>query len=123
MTKPHRQPKNRSLTNRWRIRSLIARTGIIAVTVTIAGAVMGLMGIVGTGAVAVAITRVESGIVGGTLAGGAAWMGCNGIANLLQGDVNRGSLFLGISVVSFLFASILFIKSVEEIENSLPNYR
>lgn len=123
MTKSPRQPKNRSLTNRWRIRSLIARTGIIAVTVTIAGAIMGLMGIVGTGAVAVGITRVESGIVAGTLAGGAAWMGCNGIVNLLQGDVSRGTLLLGISLVSFLFASILFIKSVEEIEKSLPNSR
>ncbi|HBE16025.1 MAG TPA: hypothetical protein DEG17_16300 [Cyanobacteria bacterium UBA11149] len=123
MIKPHQKPKNRSLTNRWQVRSLIARTGIIAVTVTIAGAVMGLMGIVGTGAVAVGITGVESGIVAGTLAGGGAWMGCNGIVNLLQGDVSRGSLWLGISLVSLLFASILFIKSVEEIEKSLPNSR
>ncbi len=118
--------------SRRRIKKLIARAGVTAVTVTTAGALIGLIGgadagavaVAGTAATAIAATRGEAGIVAGAVAGAAAAIGANGIVAFLGGDTLRGiGLFLVSGVILGLTAIGFFI-TVEQIEQlSVTSFR
>ena len=107
-----------------RVRNLIARAGVTAVTVTAAGALTGLIGgadagavaVTGTAATAIAVTRGEAGIVAGSVAGAAAAIGASGIVTFLGGDTLRGIVLFLVSGVILGLTAIGFFIAVEEIE-------
>ncbi|MEQ9553258.1 MAG: hypothetical protein RIM23_27005 [Coleofasciculus sp. G3-WIS-01] len=106
---------------RRKVISLIARSGGSAIAVTLAGAFVNWVGVAGTGTVAVAITRADTGVLAGVLAGISAVVGCEGLVRLFQGEIGRG-LALGIgSVVGLGFAAIAFFEVVKGIETSGEN--
>lgn len=118
--------------SRRRVRNLIARGGVTAVTVTLAGALTGLMGgadagavaVAGTAATAIAATRGEAGIVAGAVAGAAAAIGANGIVTFFGGDAIRGIVLFLVSGVILGLAAIGFFIVVEEIEKlSVTSFR
>ncbi|MEQ8753612.1 MAG: hypothetical protein RID09_08850 [Coleofasciculus sp. G1-WW12-02] len=101
--------------------TLFARSGGAAIAVTFAGAFFNWVGVAGTGAVAVAITRADTGVLAGVLAGISSVVVCEGLVRLFQGDIGRG-LALGIgSVVGLGFAAIAFFEVVKGIETSGEN--
>ena len=110
--------------SRRRVRNLIARAGVTAVTVTTAGALTGLIGgadagavaVTGTAAAAIAATRGEAGIVAGSVAGAAAAIGASGIVTFLGGDTLRGIVLFLVSGVILGLTAIGFFIAVEEIE-------
>lgn len=110
--------------SRRRVRNLIARAGVTAVTVTTAGALTGLLGgadagavaVTGTAATAIAATRGEAGIVAGAVAGAAAAIGASGIVTFLGGDTLRGIVLFLVSGVILGLTAIGFFIAVEEIE-------
>lgn len=110
--------------SRRRVRNLIARAGVTAVTVTTAGALAGLLGgadagavaVTGTAATAIAVTRGEAGIVAGSVAGAAAAIGASGIVTFLGGDTLRGIVLFLVSGVILGLTAIGFFIAVEEIE-------
>jgi uncharacterized protein YjbI with pentapeptide repeats len=110
--------------SRRRVRNLIARAGVTAVTVTTAGALTGLIGgadagavaVTGTAATAIAVTRGEAGIVAGAVAGAAAAIGASGIVTFLGGDTLRGIVLFLVSGVILGLTAIGFFIAVEEIE-------
>lgn len=110
--------------SRRRVRNLIARAGVTAVTVTMAGALTGLIGgadagavaVTGTAATAIAATRGEAGIVAGAVAGAAAAIGASGIVTFLGGDTLRGIVLFLVSGVILGLTAIGFFIAVEEIE-------
>lgn len=110
--------------SRRRVRNLIARAGVTAVTVTAAGALTGLIGgadagavaVTGTAATAIAVTRGEAGIVAGSVAGAAAAIGASGIVTFLGGDTLRGIVLFLVSGVILGLTAIGFFIAVEEIE-------
>ena len=110
--------------SRRRVRNLIARAGVTAVTVTTAGALTGLLGgadagavaVTGTAATAIAVTRGEAGIVAGSVAGAAAAIGASGIVTFLGGDTLRGIVLFLVSGVILGLTAIGFFIAVEEIE-------
>ena len=110
--------------SRRRVRNLIARAGVTAVTVTTAGALTGLIGgadagavaVTGTAAAAIAATRGEAGIVAGAVAGAAAAIGASGIVTFLGGDTLRGIVLFLVSGVILGLTAIGFFIAVEEIE-------
>jgi uncharacterized protein YjbI with pentapeptide repeats len=110
--------------SRRRVRNLIARAGVTAVTVTTAGALTGLIGgadagavaVTGTAATAIAVTRCEAGIVAGSVAGAAAAIGASGIVTFLGGDTLRGIVLFLVSGVILGLTAIGFFIAVEEIE-------
>ena len=110
--------------SRRRVRNLIARAGVTAVTVTTAGALTGLIGgadagavaVTGTAATAIAVTRGEAGIVAGSVAGAAAAIGASGIVTFLGGDTLRGIVLFLVSGVILGLTAIGFFIAVEEIE-------
>jgi uncharacterized protein YjbI with pentapeptide repeats len=110
--------------SRRRVRNLIARAGVTAVTVTTAGALTGLIGgadagavaVTGTAATAIAATRGEAGIVAGAVAGAAAAIGASGIVTFLGGDTLRGIVLFLVSGVILGLTAIGFFIAVEEIE-------
>jgi uncharacterized protein YjbI with pentapeptide repeats len=110
--------------SRRRVWSLITKAGAIAIAVTLAAALGGLTigsvgsasAVVATASVAIAVTRGETGIIAGAIAGTAAVIGAGGIIAFLGGDVSRGLLlFLGSGVI-LAFAAFLFIQTVTELE-------
>ena len=103
---------------RRKIISLITRSGGAAITVTLAGAFVNWVGMAGTGVVALAISRVDTGVLAGVLAGISAIVGCEGLVRLFQGEIGRG-LALGIgSAIGLGFAAIIFFEVVKEVESS-----
>lgn len=110
--------------SRRRVKNLIARAGVTAVTVTTAGALTGLIGgadagavaVTGTAATAIAATRGEAGIVAGAVAGAAAAIGASGIVTFLGGDTLRGIVLFLVSGVILGLTAIGFFIAVEEIE-------
>jgi len=103
---------------RRKIISLITRSGGAAITVTLAGALVNWVGVAGTGVVAVAISRVDTGVLAGVLAGISAFVGCEGLVRLFQGEIGRG-LALGIgSAIGLGFAALIFFELVTEVESS-----
>ena len=110
--------------SRRRVKNLIARAGLTAVTVTTAGALTGLIGgadagavaVTGTAATAIAVTRGEAGIVAGAVAGAAAAIGASGIVTFLGGDTLRGIVLFLVSGVILGLTAIGFFIAVEEIE-------
>jgi uncharacterized protein YjbI with pentapeptide repeats len=110
--------------SRRRVKNLIARAGVTAVTVTTAGALTGLIGgadagavaVTGTAATAIAVTRGEAGIVAGAVAGAAAAIGASGIVTFLGGDTLRGIVLFLVSGVILGLTAIGFFIAVEEIE-------
>ena len=110
--------------SRRRVRNLIARAGVTAVTVTAAGALTGLIAgadagavaVAGTAATAIAATRCEAGIVAGAVAGAAAAIGASGIVTFLGGDTLRGIVLFLVSGVILGLTAIGFFIAVEEIE-------
>lgn len=117
---------------RRRVRTLIARAGVTAVSVTLAGALMGLIGgadagaaaVVGVAATAIAATRAEAGIVAGAVAGAAAAIGASGIVTFFGGDVMRGIVLVLVSGVMLGLTAIGFFIAVEEIEKlSVTSFR
>lgn len=110
--------------SRRRVKNLIARAGVTAVTVTAAGALTGLIGgadagavaVTGTAATAIAATRGEAGIVAGAVAGAAAAIGASGIVTFLGGDTLRGIVLFLVSGVILGLTAIGFFIAVEEIE-------
>ena len=110
--------------SRRRVKNLIARAGVTAVTVTTAGALTGLIGgadagavaVTGTAATAIAVTRCEAGIVAGSVAGAAAAIGASGIVTFLGGDTLRGIVLFLVSGVILGLTAIGFFIAVEEIE-------
>jgi len=118
--------------SRRRVRNLIARAGVTAVTVTTAGALTGLIGgadagavaVTGTAATAIAVTRGEAGIVAGSVAGAAAAIGASGIVTFLGGDTLRGIVLFLVSGVILGLTAIGFFIAVEEIEKlSVTSFR
>ena len=118
--------------SRRRVRNLIARAGVTAVTVTTAGALAGLLGgadagavgVIGTAATAIAVTRGEAGIVAGSVAGAAAAIGASGIVTFLGGDTLRGIVLFLVSGVILGLTAIGFFIAVEEIEKlSVTSFR
>ena len=114
--------------SRRRVRILIARAGVTAVSVTLAGALMGLIGgadagaaaVVGVAATAIAATRAEAGIV----AGAAAAIGASGIVIFFGGDAIRGIVLILVSGVMLGLTAIGFFIAVEEIEKlSVTSFR
>ncbi|MGL5058506.1 MAG: pentapeptide repeat-containing protein [Microcoleus sp.] len=114
------------------VRTLIARAGVTAVTVTLAGALTGSIAgadagaaaVVGVVATAIAATRGEAGIVAGAVAGAAAAIGANGIVIFLGGDTIRGIVLFSVSGVILGLAAIGFFIVVEEIEKlSVTSFR
>jgi uncharacterized protein YjbI with pentapeptide repeats len=114
------------------VRTLIARAGVTAVSVTLAGALMGLIGgadavavaVVGVAATAIAATRAEAGIVAGALAGAAAAIGASGIVTFFGGDTIRGIVLVLVSGVMLGLTAIGFFIVVEEIEKlSVTSFR
>ncbi len=115
-----------------RVRTLIARAGVTAVSVTLAGALMGLIGgadagaaaVVGVAATAIAATRAEAGIVAGAVAGAAATIGASGIVTVFGGDAIRGIVLILVSGVILGLTAIGFFIAVEEIEKlSVTSFR
>jgi len=111
--------------SRRQVRNLIARAGVTAVTVTMAGALTGLIGgadagavaVTGTAATAIAATRGEAGIVAGAVAGAAAAIGASGIVTFFfDGDTLRGIVLFLVSGVILGLTAIGFFIAVEEIE-------
>jgi uncharacterized protein YjbI with pentapeptide repeats len=110
--------------SRRRVKNLIARAGVTAVTVTTAGALTGLIGgadagavaVTGTAATAIAATRGEAGIVAGAVAGAAAAIGASGIVTFLGGDTLRGIVLFLVAGVILGLTAIGFFIAVEEIE-------
>ncbi|MEG4328560.1 pentapeptide repeat-containing protein [Microcoleus sp. herbarium5] len=118
--------------SRRRVRNLIARAGVTAVTVTAAGALTGLIAgadagavaVAGTAATAIAATRCEAGIVAGAVAGAAAAIGASGIVTFLGGDTIRGIVLFLVSGVILGLTAIGFFIAVEEIEKlSVTSFR
>ena len=118
--------------SRRRVRNLIARAGVTAVTVTTAGALTGLIGgadagavaVTGTAATAIAVTRGEAGVVAGSVAGAAAAIGASGIVTFLGGDTLRGIVLFLVSGVILGLTAIGFFIAVEEIEKlSVTSFR
>lgn len=118
--------------SRRRVRILIARAGVTAVSVTLAGAVMGLIGgadagaaaVVAVAATAIAATRAEAGIVAGAVAGAAAAIGASGIVTFFGGDAMRGIVLFLVSGVMLGLTAIGFFIAVEEIEKlSVTSFR
>lgn len=118
--------------SRRRVRILIARAGVTAVSVTLAGALMGLIGgadagaaaVVGVAATAIAATRAEAGIVAGAVAGAAAAIGASGIVIFFGGDAIRGIVLILVSGVMLGLTAIGFFIAVEEIEKlSVTSFR
>ncbi|MEG4488668.1 pentapeptide repeat-containing protein [Microcoleus sp. D2_18a_B4] len=118
--------------SRRRVRNLIARAGVTAVTVTAAGALTGLIAgadagavaVAGTAATAIAATRCEAGIVAGAVAGAAAAIGASGIVTFLGGDTLRGIVLFLVSGVILGLTAIGFFIAVEEIEKlSITSFR
>jgi len=118
--------------SRRRVRTLIARAGVIAVSVTLAGALMGLIGgadagaaaVVAVAATAIAATRAEAGIVAGAVAGAAAAIGASGIVTVFGGDTIRGIVLVLVSGVMLGLTAIGFFIAVEEIEKlSVTSFR
>jgi len=118
--------------SRRRVRNLIARAGVTAVTVTTAGALTGLIGgadagavaVTGTAAAAIAATRGEAGIVAGSVAGAAAAIGASGIVTFWGGDTLRGIVLFLVSGVILGLTAIGFFIAVEEIEKlSVTSFR
>ncbi|MCZ0898362.1 pentapeptide repeat-containing protein, partial [Microcoleus sp. HI-ES] len=118
--------------SRRRVRNLIARAGVTAVTVTTAGALTGLIGgadagavaVAGTAATAIAATRGEAGIVAGAVAGAAAAIGASGIVTFLGGDTIRGIVLFLVSGVILGLTAIGFFIAVEQIEKlSITSFR
>jgi uncharacterized protein YjbI with pentapeptide repeats len=110
-----------------RVKTLIARAGLTAVSVTLAGALMGLIrgadagavAVAGVAATAIAATRAEAGIVAGALAGAAAAIGASGIVTFFAGDTIRGIVLILVSGVMLGLTAIGFFIAVEEIEKLL----
>ncbi len=118
--------------SRRRVRTLIARAGVTAVSVTLAGAVTGMIGGADAGAVAVAavaataiaVTRADPGIVAGAVAGAAAAIGVSGIVAVFGGDAMRGIVLVLVSGVILGLTAIGFFIAVEEIEKlSVTSFR
>ncbi|MEG3903587.1 pentapeptide repeat-containing protein [Microcoleus sp. B4-C5] len=118
--------------SRRRVRNLIARAGVTAVTVTAAGALTGLIAgadagaaaVAGTAATAIAATRCEAGIVAGAVAGAAAAIGASGIVTFLGGDTLRGIVLFLVSGVILGLTAIGFFIAVEQIEKlSITSFR
>ena len=118
--------------SRRRVKNLIARAGVTAVTVTTAGALTGLIGgadagavaVTGTAATAIAVTRGEAGIVAGAVAGAAAAIGASGIVTFFGGDTLRGIVLFLVSGVILGLTAIGFFIAVEEIEKlSVTSFR
>ena len=119
--------------SRRRVRNLIARAGVTAVTVTAAGALTGLIGgpdagavaVTGTAAAAIAATRGEAGIVAGAVAGAAAAIGASGIVTFFfDGDTLRGIVLFLVAGVILGLTAIGFFIAVEEIEKlSVTSFR
>ncbi|MEG4841387.1 pentapeptide repeat-containing protein [Microcoleus sp. B9-D4] len=118
--------------SRRRVRNLIARAGVTAVTVTAAGALTGLIAgadagaaaVAGTAATAIAATRCEAGIVAGAVAGAAAAIGASGIVTFLGGDTIRGIVLFLVSGVILGLTAIGFFIAVEQIEKlSITSFR
>ncbi|MEG4914456.1 pentapeptide repeat-containing protein [Microcoleus sp. B7-D4] len=118
--------------SRRRVRNLIARAGVTAVTVTTAGALIGLIAgadagavaVAGTAATAIAATRCEAGIVAGAVAGAAAAIGASGIVTFLGGDTLRGIVLFLVSGVILGLTAIGFFIAVEQIEKlSITSFR
>ncbi len=118
--------------SRRRVRNLIARAGVTAVTVTTAGALTGLIAgadagavaVAGTAATAIAATRGEAGIVAGAVAGAAAAIGASGIVTFLGGDTIRGIVLFLVSGVILGLTAIGFFIAVEQIEKlSITSFR
>ena len=118
--------------SRRRMKSLIARAGVIAVSVTLAGAAIGLIGGADAGAVAVlvvaataiAATRAEVGIVAGAVAGAAGAIGVSGIVTVFGGDAIRGIVLILVSGVMLGLTAIGFFIAVEQIEKlSVTSFR
>ena len=118
--------------SRRRVRTLIARAGVTAVSVTLAGALMGLIGgadagaaaVVAVAATAIAATRAEAGIVAGAVAGAAAAIGASGIVTVFGGDAIRGIVLVLVSGVMLGLTAIGFFIAVEEIEKlSVTSFR
>ncbi len=119
--------------SRRRVRNLIARAGVTAVTVTTAGALAGLLGgadagavaVTGTAATAIAVTRGEAGIVAGAVAGAAAAIGASGIVTFFyHGDTLRGIVLFLVAGVILGLTAIGFFIAVEEIEKlSVTSFR
>lgn len=118
--------------SRRRVRILIARAGVTAVSVTLAGALMGLIGgadagaaaVVAVAATAIAATRAEAGIVAGAGAGAAAAIGASGIVIFFGGDAIRGIVLILVSGVMLGLTAIGFFIAVEEIEKlSVTSFR
>ncbi|MEG4455562.1 pentapeptide repeat-containing protein [Microcoleus sp. N9_A1] len=118
--------------SRRRVRNLIARAGVTAVTVTTAGALTGLIAgadagavaVAGTAATAIAVTRGEAGIVAGSVAGAAAAIGASGIVTFWGGDTIRGIILFLVSGVILGLTAIGFFIAVEQIEKlSITSFR
>lgn len=102
--------------SRQKIWSLIARSGGVAIAVTLAGAIAGTFGAAGTGLVAIAITRGEASIIAAAMAGASAYVGCSGLLIFLAGDFTRGILLAVGAAIAFGFAAILFWEVVKQVE-------
>ncbi|HBK99617.1 MAG TPA: hypothetical protein DD001_21000 [Microcoleaceae bacterium UBA10368] len=118
--------------SRRRVRTLIARAGVTAVTVTMAGALMGLIrgadagaaAVAAVAATAIAATRADAGIVAGAVAGAAAAIGSSGIITFFGGDTIRGIVLVLVSGVMLGLTAIGFFIAVEEIEKlSVTSFR
>jgi len=118
--------------SRRRVRILIARAGVTAVTVTMAGALMGLIrgadagaaAVAAVAATAIAATRADAGIVAGAVAGAAAAIGSSGIITFFGGDTIRGIVLVLVSGVMLGLTAIGFFIAVEEIEKlSVTSFR
>jgi uncharacterized protein YjbI with pentapeptide repeats len=118
--------------SRRRVRTLIARAGVTAVTVTMAGALMGLIrgadagaaAVAAVAATAIAATRADAGIVAGAVAGAAAAIGASGIITFFGGDTIRGIVLVLVSGVMLGLTAIGFFIAVEEIEKlSVTSFR
>ena len=118
--------------SRRRVKTLIARAGVTAVSVTLAGALTGLIGgadagavaVVAVAATAIAATRAEAGIVAGAVAGAAAAIGASGIVTVFGGDAIRGIVLVLVSGVILGLTAIGFFIAVEEIEKlSVTSFR
>ncbi|MGB7711678.1 MAG: pentapeptide repeat-containing protein [Microcoleus sp.] len=118
--------------SRRRVRTLIARAGVTAVAVTMAGALMGLIrgadagaaAVAAVAATAIAATRADAGIVAGAVAGAAAAIGASGIVTFFGGDTIRGIVLVLVSGVMLGLTAIGFFIAVEEIEKlSMTSFR
>ncbi len=111
---------------------LLARAGVTAVGVTVAGALTGLIGgadagavaVVAVAATAIATTRADAGIVAGAVAGAAGTIGVSGIVTIFGGDAIRGIVLILVSGVILGLTAIGFFIAVEEIEKlSVTSFR